>query len=201
MLRSHLTRYCLLLGCLGVSYPALADEMRWNPFSHMSELEAAGLFAIIIFLVVGAPLLIGLVTWLVIRRWQPAYGAPLLTSLVLACLGWWVAFGLRDALPAPAPVPPEPMEEPLPIYEKRQALIAAEPDSLRKAQLALLTDNDISNYGAAEKLARQEAAARASLRVREAQGTLYACMLVGLMGLSSAGAATAGYYYERKPKK
>jgi hypothetical protein len=24
---------------------------------------------------------------------------------------------------------------------------------------------------------------------------------VGLMGLSSAGAATAGYYYERKPKK
>lgn len=205
MLRSSAPRYLLLLACLGASHAAWAGDMAWNPLSHMSNAEAGQVLVVMgllfIALVVGVPLLIGLGTWLVLRRRYPAYAAAPVLPLVFACLGWWGAYGLRRVLPDPpaAPLLP-PVEVPVSVYEKRQALVAAEPDTQRKAQLALLSDAEISSYGEAEKTAQRAAAALAEQRVRTAQGTRYLATMLGAMGLVSASAAAAGYYAERKPK-
>lgn len=198
-------RYLLLLACLGMSHAAWAGEMEWNPFSHMSEAEAGQVLAVLVLLfialVVGVPLLIGLSTWLMLRRWCPAYTATPILPLLFACLGWWGAFGLHGVLPAPPAAPPlPPVEAPISVYKKRQALVATEPDSLRKTQLALLSDAEISSYGQAEETARRYADAIAAQRVRTAQGNHYLATMLGAMGLASAGAATAGYYAARKPK-
>ncbi|MGI4759514.1 MAG: hypothetical protein ACRYF0_02320 [Janthinobacterium lividum] len=205
MLRGFTPRYLLLLACLGASPAAWAGDMAWNPFSHMTEAEAGQVLAVLVLLfialVVGVPLLIGLGTWLVLKRRYPAYAAAPVLPLLFACLGWWGAYGLRGVLPVPpAATLLPPLEAPISVYEKRQALVAAELDSLRKTQLALLSDAEISSYGEAEKAAQRYAAEVAEQRVRTVQGNFSLGVLLGAMGLVSAGAATAGYYTDRKLK-
>lgn len=206
MLPSPALRCLLLLACLGASHVAWAGDMTWNPLSHTSDAELRQMLVwgllLFIMLVVGVPLLIGLIVWLVLKRRHPLYTAAPVLPLLFACLGWWGAFGLRGVLPAPPAAPQlPPPEAPISVYEKRQALVAAEPDSLRKTQLALLSDAEISSYGEAEKAAQRYAAEVAEQRVRRVQATFDLGVLLGAMGLASAGAATAGYYADRKLKE
>ena len=156
-------------------------------------------FAAILFCLIGLPLLLGLATYLVLKRCFRAYSSHVALSLILSCLAWWGAFSLliqSNKTIAP-PIVAQAVEEPyISVYAHRQALLAGTRDSLLKAQLASMNDAEISARVEAEQRKKVEKQRSAQAAASRRESGLGLCFMI----LSTIGASAIGYYTQRKLK-